>query len=165
MTELLCVGDRVLWRGGFGTDEARLQRVVAIELCSTPRSKYGQRVAEVEWHLAEYLNVTLDNGRWAYGDQIEPYDVALEFEAAVWRCPRAAWSAVLDALRAWAVEDEGFDADRIHIDLLGNPGRPTACTTRLVRRERAWPAGAEARLRTRVAPLGGDDVRIVATYR
>lgn len=164
MAGLLCVGDRVLWRGGFGADEAKVARVVAIERCASPRSKYGERVPEVEWDLREYLNVTLDDGSWAYGDQIEPYDVALRFRATVERWSKPQLDALFAALRAWATADEGFSERECFHDVLGDPGRPTIYSPRIVRRPRTWPAESEARLRARVEAVGGGDVRVEATF-
>lgn len=164
MGRLLCVGDRVLCRDNFGNGEARVARVVTIEVCERRRAKYGQRVPEVDWDEQAYLNVTLDNGSWAYGDQIEPYDFALQFSATVERWTRGEEDDLLAALRAWALEDEGLTDQEIWVDVLGNPGLPTVHTTRFIRRERAWPASAEQRLRARVAAVGGDGVTLTATF-
>lgn len=164
MPMLLCVGDRVLWRGGFGAAEPKIARVVAIELCESPRSKYGRFVPEVEWDLQDLLNVTLDNGSWAYGDQIEPYDLALTFHASVGRWSEATLLEIFDALHAWATQDEGLSQEQLCLDVLGAPGRPTLSSSRIVRRHRGWPAASEARLRARIEAVGGGDVHVEATF-
>lgn len=70
----LKVGDRVMWRGGFGMDAPKLATVTALELTTEPHCKYGLSVQSVDWFLAanDYVLVTLDNGHWAYGPQIQP---------------------------------------------------------------------------------------------
>jgi hypothetical protein len=49
------VGQRVLWRGGFGMNAPRIATIV-----DNTGEKNDQRVYD------------LDNGHWAYGDQLEP---------------------------------------------------------------------------------------------
>ncbi len=169
MTQLLCVGDKVLWRGAFGTEGPRVAVVVSIELCDEPHGKYGRRVPEVEWDLRERLNVTLDNSHWAYGDQLEPFVGPVEFTATVGRWPEGGRDRVFDALAAWAYEDEGFSRGPVLVDFLGDgrekPIRATAYSTvRSIRRERAWATEAEGRLRKRVEAVGGDDVRLEVRY-
>jgi hypothetical protein len=66
----LKVGDVVLWRGSFGTAPAKRARVIAIELCHGAHEKDGDPVDEVESRLLGRCCVDLDNGHWAYGDQI-----------------------------------------------------------------------------------------------
>ena len=66
----LKVGDTVVWRGCFGSEEAKNAVVKGIELCEKRRSKYGVKVTEVPWDKKDYIIVSLDNGHWAYGDQI-----------------------------------------------------------------------------------------------
>jgi len=67
----LKVGDTVLWRGGFGSNQSKLAKVTGIEKCK-PGSKYGNQVNEVDWNTVKNGNVTidLDNGHWAHGHQI-----------------------------------------------------------------------------------------------
>lgn len=50
------VGQVVWWRGGWGLEPAHLAKITAI----TPNGKNGRTV------------VDLDNGHWAYLDQLSP---------------------------------------------------------------------------------------------
>lgn len=72
---VLRLGDEVLWRGGFGRDVPRLATVKRIEVTPGKRQKYGGREVQwVEWKTvnANRVVVDLDNGHWAYGEQIMP---------------------------------------------------------------------------------------------
>lgn len=71
MTKLK-IGDKVLWRGGFGMDPAQEAIVEGIEI--TNGGKYGKPVDEVDWDKVYERNVvlTLENGSWAYASQIKP---------------------------------------------------------------------------------------------
>ena len=66
----LKIGDKVNWRGDFGMAEPREAIVEGIDL--TKGGKYGDPVNEIEWSQVYDRNVvvTLDNGHWAYADQI-----------------------------------------------------------------------------------------------
>jgi hypothetical protein len=66
----LKVGDTVNWKGTFGIDPKKKAKVEAIEV--TNGGKYGDDVDEVEWKKVFDRNVvvTLDNGHWAYAEQI-----------------------------------------------------------------------------------------------
>ncbi len=70
MKDTLKIGDTVLWRGGFGSEPARLAVVEGIEI--TNGGKYGDSVDEVPWSEVYDRNVTVDlyNDHWAYGEQI-----------------------------------------------------------------------------------------------
>ena len=70
MSKVLKIGDTVLWRGGFGSEPARLAVVEGIEI--TGGYKYGDSVDEVPWSEVYDRNVTVDleNGHWAYAEQI-----------------------------------------------------------------------------------------------
>lgn len=70
MKDTLKIGDTVLWRGGFGSETARLAVVEGIEI--TGGYKYGDSVDEVPWSEVYDRNVTVDleNGHWAYAEQI-----------------------------------------------------------------------------------------------
>jgi len=72
--KMLKVGDSVYWSGCFGTEAFKAATVTGIQLTEEPREKYGIEVEEVEWTLVadNYAVVTLDNGHWAYGEQIAP---------------------------------------------------------------------------------------------
>ena len=68
------VGDRVIWRGGWGNHEPEVATVTEMEITEEPRSKYGGvGVDEANWSQVHQNRVlfTLDNGHWAYSDQIE----------------------------------------------------------------------------------------------
>jgi len=107
---------------------------------------------------------TLDDGSWAYGDQLEQYDFPLQFRATVERCPEGKVREVLAALRAWAVADEGLADGDVWIDVMGDPGLPTIHTTRVIAKEGRWAAPAELCLRARVTSAGGDGVRLLPTF-
>ena len=66
----LKIGDKVLWRGGFGMDPAQEAIIDGIEI--TKGGKYGKPVDEVDWDqvYGRNLVVTLENGKWAYASQI-----------------------------------------------------------------------------------------------
>ena len=73
--EKLKVGDKVMWRGGWGKEAPKKATVECIELCAVG-SKYGKDVKSVAWETIEKGNrsvtVSLDNGHWAYGYQLNP---------------------------------------------------------------------------------------------
>lgn len=78
-SEILSVGDTVLWRGAFGTDPAKPAVILGIEVTAGPREKDGCPVDSVEWATvrANRAIVTLqgdgcDFENWAYGEQISP---------------------------------------------------------------------------------------------
>ena len=66
------IGDKVRWRGAFGSDPERIVTVVGLEVTDDPREKYGQEVEEASWALVRRNRVvfSLDTGNWAYSDQI-----------------------------------------------------------------------------------------------
>ena len=70
MKDTLKIGDTVLWRGGFGSEPAKLATIEEIEI--TGGYKYGEQVDEVPWSEVYGRNVTVDleNGHWAYAEQI-----------------------------------------------------------------------------------------------
>lgn len=72
--ERLHVGDDVMWRGCWGEDPAKVARVTGIDYTAIPRSKYGRPVNSALWVdvRANHAIVTLDNGHWAYGEQLDP---------------------------------------------------------------------------------------------
>lgn len=74
MSNTLKIGDKVTWRGGWGRDAPQVVRVVSMEVTDKPHEKYGDSVDEVDWSLVEDNRVCfiLDNGSWAYSDQITP---------------------------------------------------------------------------------------------
>ncbi len=70
MSKVLKIGDKVWWRGGFGSEPAKLAVVEGIEI--TGGHKYGDSVEEVPWSEVYDRNVTvdLDSEHWAYASQI-----------------------------------------------------------------------------------------------
>ena len=70
------IGDTVWWRGAFGMDAPRQAKVKAMERTENPRDKYGvEDLDSAPWSLVRQNKVlfTLDNGHWAYSDQIQEY--------------------------------------------------------------------------------------------
>lgn len=70
----LRIGDSVLWRGAFGTHAPQPARVTGITITDGPREKYGRSAPNAPWALVRCNRVVvdLDNGYWAYGEQISP---------------------------------------------------------------------------------------------
>lgn len=70
----LKIGDTVMWCGWFGAHAPKPAVVTGMEVTKQPRDKYGKQVKEVDWSLVEDNRVCfmLDNGHWAYSDQISP---------------------------------------------------------------------------------------------
>lgn len=69
---ILKVGDKVMWRGAWGTDAPKQAIVEEIETnCNGTKS--GISADSVEWNEVTDRNVvvTLDNGHWAYGNQLK----------------------------------------------------------------------------------------------
>ena len=66
----LKIGDEVSWRGAWGSQASK--RAVVTEIEVTNGDKYGRSVNSVGWTRVRDRNVvvTLDNGHWAYGEQI-----------------------------------------------------------------------------------------------
>jgi hypothetical protein len=67
----LKIGDKVMWRGGFGSEPAKEATVTGIELCKSGQ-KYGEPCSEVDWKDKDRIVVDLDNGHWAKGHQLSP---------------------------------------------------------------------------------------------
>lgn len=67
------VGDTVLWRGSWGTDEPKPAIVIRIQI-TRPGEKYGLGALSACWETARQNRVVvdLDNGCWAYGTQLAP---------------------------------------------------------------------------------------------
>jgi len=71
---MLRPGDKVMWRGCFGTDDPQVATIASI----TAGGKYGKEVKEVEWEdvwfreNGRYIVVDLSDPHdtWAYGSQI-----------------------------------------------------------------------------------------------
>lgn len=74
MSKVLKIGDKVWWRGGFGSEPAKLATIEEIEI--TGGYKYGDQVDEVPWSEVYDRNVVVcfsDNDHWAYAEQISRY--------------------------------------------------------------------------------------------
>ena len=74
--KLLKIGDTVNWRGGWGSEPPEPAKILRMEITQYPREKYGNDATEVSWELVKANRVCfdLDNGHWAYSDQITPYE-------------------------------------------------------------------------------------------
>ena len=57
-------GDKVLWRGGFGTHQPQVATVMDMAITEGPRPKYGASVIAVDWTVvrANRAVFDLDNG-------------------------------------------------------------------------------------------------------
>ncbi len=71
---MLKIGDIVNWKGCFGMDAPKSAKVENITI--TGGGKYGDDVDEVSWKEVYGRNVvvSLDNGHWAYAEQISRID-------------------------------------------------------------------------------------------
>ncbi len=69
-SDVLKVGDTVLWRGGFGNDAAKEAIVIRIEVDCV--DKDGEEVDSVKWSEVPDRDILVDlkNGHWARGHQI-----------------------------------------------------------------------------------------------
>ena len=68
----LKVGNKVMWRGGWGSEPPKEAIVEQIEICSEG-CKHGRVVKTVDWSVVgrgRKVVVTLNNDHWAYGDQL-----------------------------------------------------------------------------------------------
>ena len=71
---ILKIGDKVAWRGSWGAGPLQEAVIENITVTDYPREKYGDDREEADWELVR-LNrvcVCLNNGHWAYGEQISP---------------------------------------------------------------------------------------------
>lgn len=68
----LKVGDKVMWRGNFGSGPPKMATVESIEICPEG-SKNGRSVGSVLWSAVKTRRVVidLDNGHWCYGTQVD----------------------------------------------------------------------------------------------
>jgi len=68
----LSIGDEVLWRGEWGARKPKRAKIRALESTLGYGTKHGRHVSQVEWpDMKAHVLVTLDNGHWAYGFQLE----------------------------------------------------------------------------------------------
>ena len=68
----LKIGDKVWWKGGFGSDPVKIATIEEIEI--TGGHKYGEQVDEVDWAEVYDRNVVVgfsDYSNWAYASQIK----------------------------------------------------------------------------------------------
>ena len=74
LSNVLKVGDKVSWRGSFGSADPVEVTVTSLEVTDYPRDKHGKDVDGVTWDLVKENRVTfgLSSGNWAYADQIAP---------------------------------------------------------------------------------------------
>lgn len=73
MNGTLKTGDTVRWRGLWGKAQEEPAVVTGIEVRCT--GKYGTEVAEAPWEeVKKHGVVSLANGHWAYGYQVDPID-------------------------------------------------------------------------------------------
>jgi hypothetical protein len=73
-TNRLKVGDKVMWRGAWGTEPAKEVTVESMQQCPQG-SKYGKDIKSANWTVvmgSRKILVDLDNGHWAYGNQLSP---------------------------------------------------------------------------------------------
>jgi len=73
MNRILKIGDTVRWRDLWGEAREKPAVVTGIEIRCT--GKYGTEVAEAPWEeVKKHGVVSLANGHWAYGYQVDPID-------------------------------------------------------------------------------------------
>jgi hypothetical protein len=73
MTNIVSVGDTVMWRGGFGNDPAVPAVIESIEI-NTRGGKDGDPVDSAPWEAMTRENavISLKNNHWCFGNQISP---------------------------------------------------------------------------------------------
>jgi hypothetical protein len=67
------VGDHVMWRGAWGSEAPKKAKVIGIEITASPKDKEGAIASEVH-HGKQHYIADLDNGKWAYGWQLNPIE-------------------------------------------------------------------------------------------
>ncbi len=69
-SNVLKIGDIVIWRSSWGKDAPKEAKVTAIEINCVNKS--GKEVSKVSWDKVDSRKVivNLENGHWAYGTQI-----------------------------------------------------------------------------------------------
>lgn len=72
MKDTLNIGDTVSWRGAWGTEPAEEAKVSDMWITKNPREKYGKQVQDASWDMVKQNRVVVDleNGHWAYGEQL-----------------------------------------------------------------------------------------------
>jgi hypothetical protein len=64
------VGTKVTYRGSWGRGPIKKATIKGIELCDCENAKYGTPVSEVAVEDIRRCIFDLNDGHWAYGDQI-----------------------------------------------------------------------------------------------
>ena len=74
MVNVLRVGDKVSWRGGYGNDPIEEATIDIITLTEGPYSKEGVEVFSVKHSTLKEGRVIIDfdNGHWAHANQVAP---------------------------------------------------------------------------------------------
>ncbi len=69
------VGDRVVWRGAWGTEEPKIATIEGLVVTDEPGGKYGESAEEVDMNLFNENRVIfdLDSGHWAYSYQVKHF--------------------------------------------------------------------------------------------
>ena len=73
--KLIHIDDYVSYRPGFGADAPRPAKVQGLTLTKEPRDKYGvdAKKVSVDEIIENRVVFSLDDGHWAYSDQIDGY--------------------------------------------------------------------------------------------
>jgi len=69
--KIVKIGTKVRYRSAFGFGNDVEATIVDIELCDHQHQKYGEIVSEVDVDNLYRCSITLDNGHWAYGYQVD----------------------------------------------------------------------------------------------
>jgi hypothetical protein len=72
---MLKIGDKVMWRGAWGMQPPLEATIESMQLCAVGQ-KYGKDINSCKWKTVRNgkIVVTLDNGHWAYGTQLDPIE-------------------------------------------------------------------------------------------
>jgi len=72
MKNTLKVGNKIQYRGCFGSGAVEVVTVESIEVTEGPREKYGHNVEECDISVIREnrANLSLSNGHWCYSDQV-----------------------------------------------------------------------------------------------
>lgn len=73
MKNTIKIGDRVVYRPGWGSMLPVTVTVLTMDLTSEPRDKYGDSVKEASFDLIRQNRIlfVLSDSHWAYSDQID----------------------------------------------------------------------------------------------
>lgn len=72
---MLKVGDKVMWRGAWGTQPPLEATIESMQLCPQGQ-KHGKNINSCSWDTIAKgkIVVSLTNGHWAYGHQLDPIE-------------------------------------------------------------------------------------------